>query len=117
MDYLADEVSGGVFDIRLPLEKVEEEAALLFQQVDLLLNTYAEEFLYDTTLAMPYAQILGKQINASNLEAVYYAKISKLVHFKDLKDFTVERTSKRELKISFKVVASNGQSNNFIFVG
>ena len=117
MDYEATEISAGVFDISIPLVKVEDEAELLFQQVDLLLSTYADEFVYDTTLAMPYSDILGKQINASNLEAIYYAKMSKLINFSAMKDFTAEKTRSRELKISFTVIASNKKSKNFIFIG
>lgn len=115
IDYAIQETNEGEFDLILTLEKVTSESDLLFQQVDLLLNTYTGEFLYDTTDGMPYDDILGQNFDLTSLENLYYDKISVLTYFQDLRDFQVNIDSDRKLNISFDVFATNGQSQNFNF--
>ena len=110
-DYLVDEN----FDIVLPLQKLTDKATLLFQQVRLLLHTWQEDFVYDIRSGMPYEQkILGtNSVDATDIEVIYYKKISVLEYFKTIQNFKIERTAQRELMISFDVVAENGASQNF----
>jgi len=115
IDYAVQETSEGEFDLVLPLAKTFEISDLLFQQVDLLLNTYTNEFLYDITQGMPYDDLLGKSFDLTTLETVYYGKISPLVYFNDLIDFQVDITAQRVIEISFKVVAVDGNSQEFNF--
>lgn len=113
-DYLVD----NDFDVVLPLQKVTDKATLLFQQVRLLLHTWQADFVYDIRTGMPYEQsILGtKNVDATDLEVIYYKKISVLEYFKTINNFRIERTAERELIISFDVVAQNGASQNFVQV-
>ena len=115
IDYTVLETSEGEFDITLPLSKTIEQSDLLFQQVDLLLNTYAGEFLYDITQGMPYDDILGKNFDLTALETVYYARISVLIYFKDLLDFQVDIDGNRNLITSFNVVAVDNTTQSFSF--
>jgi len=112
-DYKATEGNEGEFDIDLPLVKVTKEEDLLFQQVDLILNTYTKEFVYDVTLGMPYDDILTKGFDFTSLESLYYAKISKLIYFKDMQDFLLDIDNKRNMNISFTVFALNNVNQNF----
>lgn len=110
-DYLVDDN----FDIVLPLTKITDPNDLLFQQVRLLLHTWQRDFVYDVRAGMPYEdQILGvKSVDATDLEVIYYKKISVLEHFKTLQNFKIERTAQRELIISFDVVSLDNKSQNF----
>lgn len=110
-DYLID----SNFHLVLPLQKITSENDLLFQQVRLLLHTWETDFVYDVTTGMPYEQsILGiGSVDATELEVIYYNKLSKLQYFKTMENFKIETTSKRELLISFDVISLNGVSQNF----
>lgn len=112
-DYNAIEVTEGEFDITLPLEKVTAKEDLLFQQVELLLNTYTEEFLYDITMGMPYKDILKKDFDLTTLESLYYDKIKVLVYFKDLQDFLLDIDENRNYIVSFTVIAENEATQTF----
>jgi len=90
IDYTVSEITEGSFDINLPLEKTVDQGDILFQQVDLLLNTYEEEFLYDITQGMPYEDILGQNFDLTSIETIYYDRISTLIYFKDLTNFKVD---------------------------
>lgn len=113
IDYKTVETEEGQFDVVLPLTKVVAKEDLLFQQVDLLLETYTKEFPYDITQGMPYDDILNKNFDLTSLETIYYDKIKVLVYFKDLQDFFVDIDSNRNYLISFIVVAQNNESQNF----
>ena len=115
IDYNVSEISEGEFDITLPLEKVSEYSDLLFQQVELLLETYQGEFVYDTTQGMPYDDILEKSFDLTSLETVYYDKIKVLVYFKDLQDWDIDIDSDRNYLISYVVVAQNDVTTSFNF--
>ena len=112
-DYQDLEYSEGNFDIEIPLTKVTAKEDLLFQQVDLLLNTYTEEFLYDITLGMPYDDILKKDFDLTGLQSLYYAKISALVYFKDMTDFLLDIDENRNYLVSFTVIAENEATQTF----
>ena len=107
------------FDLILPLQKITEPSDLLFQQVLLLLHTWQEDFVYDITMGMPYEQsILGiNDVDATDIEVIYYKKISKLEYFKTIENFKIETNPQRELLISFDVVALDGAKKNFTQVG
>jgi len=115
MDYKTIEYSEGEFDIAIPLEKVVAFEDLLFQQVDLLLETWKGEFVYDITQGMPYEEILEKSFDLTSIESVYYDRIKELVYFKDLQDFAIDIDSDRNYLISFVVVAQNDATQNFNF--
>ena len=115
IDYNTTEISEGEFDITLPLEKVSANEDLLFQQVDLLLETFEGEFVYDVTQGMPYDDILEKSFDLTSLETIYYDKIKVLVYFKDLQDFQIDIDSNRNYLISFVVVAENDATQSFNF--
>jgi len=115
MDYQTIEYSEGEFDIVIPLEKVVAFEDLLFQQVDLLLETWAGEFVYDITQGMPYEEILEKSFDLTSIESVYYDRIKELVYFKDLQDFAIDIDLDRNYLISFVVVAQNDATQNFNF--
>lgn len=110
-DYLVDDN----FELVLPLQKITQPSTLLFQQVRLLLHTWQTDFVYDTRMGMPYEQsILGiNDVDATDIEVIYYKKISKLEYFKTIENFNIERTAQRELLISFDVIAQDGASQNF----
>ncbi len=114
IDYLVNDN----FDVVLPLQKVTDKSDLLFQQVRLILNTWTNDFPYDITAGIPYDEsILGtSNVDASDIEIIYYQKISKLVYFKNLENFSISRNSNRELIISFEVFAVNGDSQTFTMV-
>ena len=111
IDYLVDEN----FDIVLPLQKVTNESDLLFQQVRLLLNTWTFDFPYDVTMGIDYeGKILGTQnVDATEIELEYYAKVSKLQYFKTLTNFAISQNAQRELIISFDVTSIENQTQNF----
>ena len=113
IDYTVTETSEGNFDLNLPLSKTVDKADLLFQQVDLLLNTYQKEFLYDITQGMPYEDILGQDFDLTSIETIYYDRISLLIYFKDLIEFKVDVDSTRTILISFKVVALDNTIQSF----
>ena len=112
-DYKVEETNEGDFDIVLTLEKVIAQEDLLFQQVELLLNTYTTEFLYDITMGMPYDDILGKDFDLTSVESIYYGKIRTLIYFKDMKDFLLDLDENRNYIVSFTVIAQNDESQNF----
>ena len=112
-DFKATEFKEGEFDIDMPLVKVTAKEDLLFQQVDLLLNTYTEEFLYDITLGMPYDEILKKDFDLTSLESLYYAKISVLIYFKDIQDFLLDIDENRNYNVTLTVIAENEASQTF----
>jgi hypothetical protein len=103
------------FDITLPLQKLTLESDILFQQARLLLHTWQGDFPYDVRMGMPYEQsLLGvNDVDATDIESIYYNKISKLQYFQSIKNFQITTTAQRELLISFDVYATNGQSQNF----
>ena len=111
IDYLVDDN----FDVVLPLQKVTDPNDLLFQQVRLLLHTWQEDFPYDVTMGIPYEQkILGiSKVDVTDIETIYYNKISKLVHFKTIENFKIERNANRELLITFDVVSLDNVSQTF----
>jgi len=113
IDYQVTETEEGQFDVVLPLTKVTTQEDLLFQQVDLLLETYTEEFVYDITQGMPYDDILTKGFDLTTLETVYYDKIKVLVYFKDMTDFLIDIDEDRNYLISFVVVAQNDATQSF----
>ena len=113
IDYELTETDEGQFDVVLPLTKVVEKEDLLFQQVELLLETFTKEFPYDTTQGMPYDDILDKSFDLASLETIYYDKIKVLVYFKDFKDFLIDIDKDRNYLISFTVIAQNNESQNF----
>lgn len=115
IDYEVSETEEGQFDIILPLTKVVLQEDLLFQQVDLLLETYTGEFLYDITQGMPYDDILDKSFDITTIETVYYDKIKVLVYFKDMQDFLIDIDQDRNYLISFVVVAQNDVTQSFSF--
>ena len=115
IDYKVNETEEGQFDIILPLTKVVLQEDLLFQQVDLLLETYTGEFLYDITQGMPYDDILDKSFDLTTLETIYYDKIKVLVYFKDMQDFLIDIDQDRNYLISFTVVAENDVTQSFSF--
>ena len=112
-DFKANEFNEGEFDIELPLVKVVEKEALLFQQVELLLNTYTTEFVYDVTLGMPYDDILKKDFDLTSLESLYYAKISTLIYFKDMRDFLLDIDENRNYIVTLTVIAENNTAQTF----
>jgi hypothetical protein len=111
IDYLVDEN----FDIVLPLQKVTYPSDLLFQQVRLLLETFTNDFVYDVTAGMPYDESIlsGGDVNIAEFESIYYKKISALVYFGSMENFTISLESNRELRISFSVFSSSGESQFF----
>jgi len=110
MDYRIDED----LEIIIPLEKVTDQSELLFQQVRLLLRTWTGDFLYDVNAGMPYdGKILRGDIDATNIQRIYYAKISVLEGFGDLVNFAFAVSPDREINISFDVVSLDGQSQTF----
>jgi hypothetical protein len=111
IDYLVDDD----FDIVLPLQKVTDPSDLLFQQIRLLLETFTDDFVYDVTAGMPYDESIlsGGDVNVAELESIYYSKISSLAYFGSMENFTIELESNRELKISFSVFSSSGESQTF----
>lgn len=113
IDYQTTESVEGEFDIVMPLTKITDKADILFQQVDLLLNTYLKEFLYDTTMGMPYDDILGKNFDLTQLETIYYDKISVLIYFKEFLDFQIDIDEQRSINISFTVVAEDNTTQTF----
>lgn len=115
IDYKVTETEEGQFDINLPMTKVVGLENLLFQQVDLLLETYTEEFLYDVTQGMPYDDILDKSFDLTTLETIYYDKIKVLVYFKDMQDFLIDIDEDRNYLISFTVIAQNDATQSFSF--
>ncbi len=115
IDYEVSETEEGQFDINLPMTKVVAQEDLLFQQVDLLLETYTKEFLYDVTQGMPYDDILEKSFDLTTLETIYYDKIKVLVYFKDMQDFLIDIDKDRNYLISFVVIAQNDVSQSFNF--
>jgi len=115
IDYEVTEIEEGQFDIDLPLTKVTNQVDLLFQQVDLLLETFTGEFLYDVTQGMPYDDILDKSFDLTSLETIYYDKIKVLVYFKDMQDFIIDIEQDRNYLISFVVIAQNDASQSFNF--
>jgi hypothetical protein len=115
IDYKVTETEEGQFDINLPMTKVVALENLLFQQVDLLLETYTEEFLYDVTQGMPYDDILDKSFDLTTLETIYYDKIKVLVYFKDMEDFLIDIDEDRNYLISFVVIAQNDAAQSFSF--
>jgi hypothetical protein len=110
-DYLVDEN----FDIVLPLVKLTTESDILFQQVRLLLHTWQTDFFYDTRMGMPYEQsILGlSNVDATDIEVIYYNKISKLQYFKKIENFSINRNAQREILISFDCYATNDKYKTF----
>lgn len=110
IDYLVDDN----FDIVLPLKKVTSESDLLFQQVRLILNTWTKDFPYDITAGIPYEdRILGVDIDATDIEVIYYKKISKLIYFKNLENFSISVDANRNINITFDVYATDGTSQTF----
>lgn len=111
IDYLIDDN----LDLVLPLQKVTEQSALLFQQVQLLLETYTFDFPYDTTAGMPYDEsiLTGRDVDATELETIYYRKISALEYFYKMTDFNIAISSDRNMSISFKVYSEDGYSESF----
>ena len=110
MDYRVDEN----LEIIIPLEKVTDQSELLFQQVRLLLRTWTNDFPYDITAGMPYdGKILSGDIDATNIQRIYYAKISVLEGFGSLENFAFEVDRNRNINISFDVVSLDGQSQTF----
>ena len=75
------EVTEGYHDIVVPLVKLEESSQLLFQQVDLLLDNWEGDFLYDITSGIPYEDIFEKKYVLERLESLYFKKLSKLKYF------------------------------------
>ena len=103
------------FDIDIPLVKVTDISTLLFQQVRLILDTWTGEFPYDITAGMPYkTDILGGNVDGTNIERIYYDKISVLQGFKSLENFSISQSSDRTLTISFDVTSTAGDAQNFI---
>ena len=111
IDYLIDDN----LDLVLPLQKVTVESELLFQQVQLLLETYTYDFPYDVTAGMPYEEsiITGRDVDSTELETIYYRKISVLEHFYKMTDFSIAISPDRNMSISFKVYSSDGYAQAF----
>ena len=101
------EVTEGYHDIVVPLIKLEESSQILFQQVDLLLDNWEGDFLYDITSGIPYEKIQDKKFVLERIENLYYTKLSRLKYFKDISDFNVQLSKQRELRISFCVTATS----------
>lgn len=112
MDYETFKTDTG-YDITLPLVKVTDKATLLFQQVELLLDTWTGEFLYDSTQGIAYEDFLGDSVRLINLQREYYNKVSKLLYFADFKDFTSNVSKNRQITITFTVVAETGEEQSF----
>ena len=112
-DYQALEQTEGNFDLTIPLTKITQKEDLLFQQVDLILNTYTGEFLYDINLGMPYDDVLKKGFDLTRLETLYYGKISALVYFKDMTKFILDVDENRNYLVNFTVIAENNATQNF----
>lgn len=112
-DFKIKDTGVGEFDIELPLVKIGLQEDMLFQQVNLILNTYTEEFVYDITAGMPYDEILTKGFDFTKLESIYFDKISELVYFKDMKDFLVDVDSDRNYAVTFTVIALNNKQQVF----
>ena len=100
-------------DIALPLTKVRDYSTLLFNQVSLLLDTYLNEFPYDSSQGIDYDSFLGDSLNLSSIRDKYYSKISKLVYFSSMKNFSVNLTDNRTLKISFTITAITAVTKDF----
>lgn len=113
MDYKTIETTKGEFDITLPLSKNTAKADLLFQQVELLLNSYAGDFLYDITQGMPYDRLLGEAFDLTELERAYYDRISTLIYFKDIDNFDIDIDNERNINVSFRVIAEDNTSQQF----
>lgn len=116
IDYKTEEIDTGQFDIVLPLTKIFTQEDMLFQQVQLILNTYTKEFLYDITMGMPYDSMLDKKFDVTETEGIYYEKISVLIYFKDMHSFVMDIDQDRNYLISFTVVSQNDVSQEFSFV-
>jgi hypothetical protein len=110
MDYRVDDN----MDVIIPLEKVTEQSELLFQQVRLLLRTWTEDFPYDVNSGMPYdGKILNGDIDATDIQRIYYAKISALEGFGSIENFALSISQDRKISISFDVISLDNQSQTF----
>lgn len=112
IDYKAIKTDRG-YDIALPLAKITKEDDLLFQQVELLLDTHLREFIYDIMLGIDYKSFLGEEVDLTNIESEYRTKISNLVYFGGMDNFNIEIEDNRKLKISFTVYSSEGSDQTF----
>lgn len=110
MDYRLDEN----LELIIPLEKVTDQSELLFQQVRLLLRTWTGDFVYDVNAGMPYdGKILKGDIDVTDIQRIYYAKISVLVGFSSIENFSILVDNNRGINISFDVISLDGQSETF----
>jgi len=118
IDYQTIENSNGEFDVILPLIKVTSSEDLLFQQVELLLDTWKNDFVYDVNKGIPYQDILKKDFDYSDLESLFYEKLSKLKYFKNMIDFNANLDVKRNLNINFTIIGSSDIQRffNVVFV-
>mgnify|MGYP003627849869 CR=1 FL=1 len=112
IDYRIKAINTG-YDIVLPLIKVSDYSTLLFNQVSLLLDTYLTEFPYDSTQGIDYDSFLGDSLNLASIRNKYYSKISTLLYFSSMTNFSINLTDNRALKISFTITAINAVSKDF----
>lgn len=109
-DYFVDDN----IDIVLPLVKITDPDALLFQQVILLLNTWTSDFVYDINAGIDYeGKMLGIDVDVTDIEIEYYNKISVLPFFKSLDNFSIEQTVDRNIIVSFDVTSQNDITQTF----
>lgn len=113
IDYKVKRIQNG-YDVELPLAKISNKDDLLFQQVELLLDTWLGEFVYDVSLGIDYKSFLGNEIDLTNIERTYYDKISKLLYFGKMENFKIDiDRNNRKLKISFDIVSVNESTQTF----
>ena len=111
IDYAIEETDTG-FDITIPLTKVSDYSTLLFNQVRLLLDTYLEEFPYDSTQGIDYESFVGDNTDLTSIKSKYYSKIKNLQYFSSMTNFAVNIDG-RKLEISFTVTSTEGDSEDF----
>ncbi len=114
MDWQTMETKEGYHDIILPLTKITQKSQLLFQEVDLLLDTWTGEFLYNIENGIPYEPILEGMIPLDRIEPIYFNQISKLKNFLYMDDFKATMGKNRELTVSMCITSIYDDSRYFV---
>lgn len=110
-DFKSKTVSEGKFDIDFPFVTVKDDD-LFFQQVELLMESYLGEWVYDITRGIDFDVLNGKDLNYKKIENEFYSKISRLVNFGKMSNFEIKTDTNRNVIVSMDLTSSSNTTNN-----
>ena len=106
----------GYHDLVLPLQKISDSGELLFQEVNLILDNWKGEYLFDISQGMDYEAILDKTFDFRRLESMYFNVLLSLRYFVSMENFEAKLDADRELHVSFCVLAESGEKKDYSIV-